>query len=130
MADEEKGPFSHEVGILRVNRELDEVSAEQLEEAVDRLVSSDAAAPVLDLAGISFVPSYHVEGIRSAADKCLHKGRSLTVRAKGNVSVMLERMGLGAVARLANVDRPSGATRRVTDRRTRGQRKPGDKPEP
>ena len=39
-----------------------------------------------------------VEG--AAAGRCLHGGRSLTIRAKGNVATMLERMGLGVVARV------------------------------
>ena len=102
MADEED--ISLDTGILRVNKDLDELPPGKLEDALDRLVTSDAAAPVIDLGGIRYLPSRHVADIRSAADRCLHSGRSLTVRAKRNVATMLERMGLGAVARVKRSD--------------------------
>ena len=100
MADEDA--FSLDSGILRVNRELDEVEPEKLQEVLDQLVKA-ADAPVLDLAGISYVPSRNVADIQAAADRCLHSGRSLTIRSRRNVATMLERMGLGAVARVKAV---------------------------
>jgi anti-anti-sigma factor len=104
MADGGKPEFSYAAGVLRVNAELDEVDAASFEEEVERLVSADVAAPVLDLEGISFVPSYHVAGIRTAADKCARSGRSMTIRARRNVNMMLDRMGVGALARLHSTD--------------------------
>ena len=98
MADE--GPYSLEAGILSFNRDLEELAPGRFQEALDRLVSGDAAAPVLDLGDIRFLPSQHVADIQAAADRCLRGGRSLTVFAKRNVATMLERMGLGAVARV------------------------------
>ena len=100
MTESQGQPFSVEAGVLRVNKELDEIEPEELEHAVRQLAKSGAAAPVLDLGGVSFLPSYHVNGIRTVADECIRDGRSLTVRAQKNVKTMLERMGLGAVARL------------------------------
>ena len=104
MAEADGAAFSFTAGVLRVNRELDEIEAVTLEEEVRRLADSDVAAPVLDLGGVSYVPSYHIEGIRSAASRCTGSGRSMTVRARRNVTMMLDRMGLGAVARLKTVD--------------------------
>ncbi len=96
--------FSYAAGVLRVNAELEGIDPATFEEEVERLISPDVPAPVLDLGGITFVPSYHVAGIRTAADKCARSGRSMTIRAKRNVSMLLERMGLGVVARLHTVD--------------------------
>jgi len=96
--------FSIEAGILRVERELDEIEAEELAAAVGQLVRSDTAAPVVDLGGLSFLPSYHVSGIQEAATDCRRDGRSLTVVGTRGVIMMLERMGLGSVARLRAVD--------------------------
>ena len=96
--------FSVEAGILRVSRELDDISPEELAEELQRLVKSGATAPVVDLADISFLPSYHMNGIRAAAEEARRDGRSLTVRAKRSVTMMLERMGVGAVARLNSID--------------------------
>ncbi len=104
MGEPDSGPFSSAAGILRVNIELDEVQSEGFEEEVRRLVESDAPAPVLDLAGISFIPSYHIAGLRSAADECARSGRSMTVLAKRSVTMMLDKMGLGVLARLKTVD--------------------------
>ena len=98
MADDES--FSVDAGILSVNKDLDELAPGRFEGALDRLVRGSAAAPVLDLGDITYVPSRHVADIRAAAGRCLHGGRSLTIRAKGNVATMLERMGLGVVARV------------------------------
>ena len=98
MAEHEK--FSVEAGILRVERELDEIEAEELAAAVKQLVRSGAAAPVVDLGDVSFLPSYHVSGLQAAASHCRQDGRSLTVVGGRGVIMMLERMGLGSVARL------------------------------
>jgi anti-anti-sigma regulatory factor len=92
--------FSFDAGILCVNRELDEVAPAELEGALDRLVRGGAPAPVLDLGGLDYVPSRHVADIRAAADRCARGGRPLTIRARRNVAMMLERMGLGVVARV------------------------------
>ena len=96
----EHGKFTVEAGILRVNKELDEIEAEEFAEAVARLVKSGAAAPVVDIEEASFIPSYQIDGIRSAAEEARRDGRSLTVRGRRSVIVMLERMGVGTVARL------------------------------
>jgi len=100
----EHDKFSIEAGILRVERELDEIDAEELATAVGQLVSSDTAAPVVDLGGLSFLPSYHVSGIQEAATDCRRDGRSLTIVGSRGVIMMLERMGLGSVARLKAID--------------------------
>ena len=100
----EHGKFSVETGILRVERELDEIEAEDLAAAVRQLVRSGVAAPVVDLGNVSFFPSYHVSGIQEAASDCRRDGRSLTVVGSRGVIVMLERMGLGSVARLKAID--------------------------
>ena len=100
----EKETFPVEAGILRVTRELDEIPPEELEEAVRRLIRSGAAAPVVDLADASFLPSYHIDGIRAAAEEARRDDRSLTVRARRSVVMMLERTGIGTVARLKSVD--------------------------
>jgi anti-anti-sigma factor len=100
----EQDKFSVEAGILRVGRELDEIEAEELAAAVRQLVRSGVAAPVVDLGDVSFLPSYHVSGIQAAASDCRHDGRSLTVVGSRGVIVMLERMGLGSVARLKAID--------------------------
>lgn len=100
MAEPQKPSFSLEAGILRINGELDEVAPEELEHALRQLVNSGAAAPVLDLGEVTFLPSYHVNGIKAVAEECLKDGRSLIVRAPKNVKILLERMGLGVVAKL------------------------------
>jgi anti-anti-sigma regulatory factor len=100
----EHGKFSLEAGILRVERELDEIEAEELAAAVGQLVRSGVAAPVVDLGEVSFLPSYHVSGIQEAASDCRRDGRSLTVIGSRGVIMMLERMGLGSVARLKAID--------------------------
>jgi hypothetical protein len=100
VGEQDERPFSVDAGVMRVNKELDEVEPEEFADAVRHLVRSGAAAPVLDIAGLNFLPSYHIDGIRAAAEEALHEGRSLTVLAKRNVGVLLERMGLGAVARV------------------------------
>ncbi len=100
----EKRIFTVEAGILHVSHELDDVPPEELEEEILRLVKSGATAPVVDLADISFLPSYHMNGIRAAAEEARRDGRTLTVRAKRSVTMMLERIGVGAVARLNSID--------------------------
>ncbi len=102
MGEPEKLPV--EAGILRVTRELDQIPSEELVEALQRLVRSGAAAPVVDLAEASFLPSYHVEGIRAAAEEARRDDRPLTVRARRSIVIMLERTGIGTVARLKLVD--------------------------
>jgi anti-anti-sigma regulatory factor len=97
--------FSFAAGVLSVNRDLDEVDPGELEEALDRLVTGGAPAPVLDLGGLNYVPSRHVVDIRAAADRCARGGRPLTIRARRNVAMMLERMGLGVVARVKSLQR-------------------------
>ena len=92
--------ISLDAGTFRVNRDLDELAPGKLEDALDRLVTSDAAAPVIEFGEIRYLPSRHVADIHSAADGRPDSGRSLTIRAKSNVATMLERMGLGAVARV------------------------------
>ncbi len=96
--------FSVEAGILHVSVELDDIEPGELAEELLRLVKSGATAPVVDLADISFLPSYHMNGIRLAAEEARRDGRSLTVRARRSVTMMLERMGIGAVARLNSID--------------------------
>ncbi len=96
----ERETFPVEAGILRVTRELDEIPAEELEEALQRLVRSGAAAPVVDLADASFLPSYHIDSIRTAAEEAQRDDRSLTVRARRSIVMMLERSGVGTIARL------------------------------
>jgi len=102
MAEHEK--FSLEAGILRVEKELDEIEADELSAAVKQLVRSGVAAPVVDLGDKSFLPSYHVSGIQEAASDCRRDGRSLTVVGSRGVIMMLDRMGLGSVARLKAID--------------------------
>jgi len=103
--DDAKTPtFSVEAGVLKVNRELDEVDPEEFVSAIRQLARSGVAAPVLDLGDISFVPSYHISGIRAVGDECVREGRALTVCARKNVKVLLERMGLGAAIRLRSLD--------------------------
>lgn len=101
---QKESAFSVEAGVLKVNKELDEISAEELLEAIRGLGTSGVEAPVLDLADISFLPSYHISGIRTAGDELIHKGRALTVFARRNVKTLLERMGLSAAVRLKSVD--------------------------
>ena len=100
----ERETFPVEAGILRVTRELDEIPSEELEEVLRRLVGSGAAAPVLDLADASFLPSYHTTGIRVAAEEARRDDRTLTVRARRSIILMLERMGIGTVARLKSIE--------------------------
>jgi hypothetical protein len=101
---EKKPTFQVDAGVLKINKELDEIDPEELVAALRQLARSGAAAPVLDLGGISFLPSYHVSGIRSIGDECVREGRALTVCAKKNVKTLLERMGLGAAVRLRAID--------------------------
>ncbi len=104
----EQEKFSVEVGILRVNKELDEIEAEEFAEAVVKLVKSGVAAPRVDIEESTFIPSYQIDGIRSAAEEARRDGRSLTVRGRRSVIVMLERMGVGTIARLREAEkRPS-----------------------
>jgi anti-anti-sigma regulatory factor len=100
-----RSPFSFAAGVLTVASELDTVSQVALEEEMTRLASPDVPAPVLDLAQISYVPSMHIPGIRLCADACARSGRQMTIRARRNVRIMLERMGLGLVARLLDAER-------------------------
>ncbi len=98
MGDHNK--FSLDAGILRVNMELDEIDPEELALAIEQLVKSGVAAPVVDIEEASFIPSCQVNGIRAAAEEARRDGRSLTVRGRRNAIIMLERMGVGAIARL------------------------------
>ena len=81
-----------------------EITPEELVDAVRQLVKSDVPAPVLDLDDVSYVPSYHMPGIREAAQEAMNNGRSLTVRGRRNVITVLERMGFAALARLKTAD--------------------------
>jgi anti-anti-sigma regulatory factor len=109
MGDEsEKKPtFSVDAGVLKVHRELDEVEPEEFLAQLKQFAKSETDAPVLDLGDISFLPSYHVNGIREAGDDFVRVGRSLTVCARRNVKKLLERMGLGAAIRLKSTE-PEG----------------------
>ncbi|MHC4503372.1 MAG: STAS domain-containing protein [Planctomycetota bacterium] len=100
----EKEKFPVEAGIMRVTHELDEVTPEELEEALQRLVKSGTPAPVVDLADASFLPTYHIGGIRSAAEEARRDERSLTVRARRSIVMMLDRSGVGTVARLKPIE--------------------------
>jgi hypothetical protein len=102
--DASRPPFSVEAGVLKVNRELDDVDPEEFLAAMRQFVTSDVAAPVLDIGDKSFVPSYHIGGIRTVGDECVRNGRPLTVCARRNVKTLLERMGLGVILRLKVAD--------------------------
>ena len=96
--------FSVETGILKTNKELDEIDVDEFVAAMKSLVKSGAAAPAVDITNTSFLPSYHVNGIREVGEEAVRNGARLTVFAKSNVTKLLERMGLGASVRLKSVD--------------------------
>jgi len=109
MGDEsdKKPNFSVDAGVLKVNGELDEIEPNEFLAQLKQYAESEVSAPVLDLGDISFLPSYHVNGIREAGDAFVREGRALTVCARRNVKKLLERMGLGASIRLKSTE-PEG----------------------
>lgn len=94
--------FDNRAGALHVNCELDELGADELLDALAEYINQpNITTPVLDLTDVAFVPSYHIPGLRTAAEDARRMGETLTIRARKNTKVMLSRMGVDALANLS-----------------------------
>lgn len=99
--------FENRAGALHVNCELDELGADELLGVLtDYIHQPDNPTPVLDLSDVSFVPSYHIPGLRTAAEGAKRMGETLTIRARKSTKVMLSRMGVDSLANLSVFEPP------------------------
>ena len=98
MADDRE--LRIEGATLRVGADMDGIDQGEFGRALDEFVGSAGGELVVDLGATAFLPSCHVPAIQDAAMRCRRDGRELTVRGRRNVIILLEKMGVGTVAKL------------------------------
>ena len=92
------------MGVLTFKAEPTEIGLERFGDALSRLVSGKAPAPVVDISCTHFVPSKFLALVMKAAAFARVRGKEVTLIALPNVAKLFETAGFKGLGRIGSVD--------------------------
>jgi len=96
--------FEEQVGVLTFKAEPTEIGLDRFGDALSRLISGKAPAPVVDISCTHFVPSKYLALVMKAAASARVNGKEVTLIAKPNVGKLFETAGFKGLGRIGTVE--------------------------